>query len=71
MALKQEAIRVMQLDIKTPHDLTCAFSPDKRQAITGVVGKVVRLWDVGSGTCSRQFEGHTRHIWGLSWSDDG
>jgi WD40 repeat protein len=60
---------VMQLDLKA-RDLTCALSPDRTLAITGVVGKVVRLWHVESGCLLRAFEGHTERIWGLAWSGD-
>ncbi len=64
-------VRVVQLQLQTPRDLTCAFSPDRTRAATGVVGRSVRLWDVETGECLRQLVGHTERVWGLAWSSDG
>jgi ankyrin repeat protein len=64
-------VRVVQLQLQTPRDLTCAFSPDRARAVTGVVGRSVRLWDVETGECLRQLVGHTERVWGLAWSGDG
>ena len=63
--------RIIQLQIKTPRDLTCAFSPDRTRAATGVVGRSVRVWNVATGECLAQLAGHTERIWGLAWSRDG
>jgi WD40 repeat protein/ankyrin repeat protein len=63
--------RVVQLQIKTPRDLTCAFSPDRTRAATGVVGRSVRVWNVETGDCLAQLVGHTERIWGVAWSRDG
>ncbi|HEY1336577.1 MAG TPA: ankyrin repeat domain-containing protein [Bryobacteraceae bacterium] len=63
--------RVVQLEMKTPRDLTCAFSPDRTRAATGVVGRSVRVWNVETGECLAQLVGHTERIWGLAWSRDG
>lgn len=63
--------RVVQLQIKTPRDLTCAFSPDGTRAATGVVGRSVRVWNVETGECLAQLVGHTERIWGVAWSRDG
>ena len=65
------AARVIQLQMKTPRDLTCAFSPDRTRAATGVVGRSVRVWNVESGECLAQLTGHTERVWGLAWSRDG
>jgi ankyrin repeat protein len=63
--------RVVQLQMKTHRDLTCAFSPDRTRAATGVVGRSVRVWDVQTGECVAQLVGHTERVWGLAWSRDG
>jgi len=65
------AVRVVQLPMKTPHDLTCAFSPDRTLAVTGVVGRSVRVWNVQTGECIHQMVGHTERVWGLAWSRNG
>src|SRR5690242_20914714 len=61
----------VQLPIKTPHDLTCAFHPDTSTAITGYIGTSVRLWEVEAGRLIREFAGHTERVWALAWSRDG
>ena len=66
-----DSARVIQLQMKTPQDLTCAFSPDGTRAATGVVGRTVRVWDVETGECVHQMVGHTERVWGLAWSRDG
>ncbi len=63
--------RVVQLQMKTPRDLTCAFSPDRTRVATGVVGRSVRVWNVETGDCLAQLVGHTERIWGVAWSRDG
>ena len=65
------AVKVVQLQMKTPRDLTCAFSPDRTRAVTGFVGRSMRLWSLETGDCIRQFVGHTERVWGLAWSGDG
>jgi ankyrin repeat protein len=65
------ADRVVQLSMKTPQDLTCAFSPDRTRVATGVVGRSVRVWNVETGECVAQLVGHTERVWGLAWSRDG
>jgi WD40 repeat protein len=51
-------VRAVQLDLKA-RDLTCAFSPDRTRAVTGVVGTVARLWSVETGALLRKV---TRNI---------
>ncbi len=65
------AAAIIRLPMKTPQDLTCAFSPDRQLAATGVVGKSVRIWAVETGECLRQLVGHIERVWGLAWSRDG
>lgn len=68
---RDRAARVVQLQIKTPRDLTCAFSPHRTRLATGVVGRSVRVWNVETGECTGQLVGHTERVWGLAWSRDG
>lgn len=66
------ATKIVTLDYQPKlRDLTCAFSPDRTRAITGVVGRSVRLWDLETGSRLHQFDGHKQRIWGLAWSGDG
>ena len=65
------AARVVQLQMKTPQDLTCAFNLDRTLAATGVVGRSVRVWNIETGECLAQLVGHTERVWGLAWSRDG
>jgi eukaryotic-like serine/threonine-protein kinase len=62
-----------------------AFSPDGRRALScnihryyqkehadGPAGDYhLRLWDLEAGKEVRRFEGHTRRVWGVSFSADG
>ena len=65
--MNKNAVKVVQLELKSS-DLTCAFSPDRKRAVTGVVNKSVRMWDLETGKCIRQLEGHKERIWGLAWA---
>jgi ankyrin repeat protein len=65
------AARVVELQMKTPRDLTCVFSPDRTRLATGVVGRTIRVWNVESGECLAQLAGHSERVWGLAWSRDG
>lgn len=67
---KSNLVRIVRLQMTTPRDLTCAFSPDCRVAATGVVGRTVRLWDLQTGECLNQLAGHRERVWGLAWSRD-
>lgn len=69
--IRDTATRVVSLQLNTPRDLTCSFSPDRNQAATGVVGRSVRIWNVETGECTGQLVGHTERAWGLAWSRDG
>ena len=64
------ASHVVQLDIKS-RDLTCAFSPDRKRAVTGVVGNVVRLWDTETGDELATLRGHSGNVYSVEFSPDG
>jgi ankyrin repeat protein len=65
------AARMVQLQMRTPQDLTCAFNPDRTFAATGVVGRSVRVWNIETGENLAQLVGHTERVWGMAWSHDG
>ncbi len=48
-----------------------AFMPDGKHLISGGENKIVKMWNIISGDCLRQFEGHTGVISTLSVSNDG
>ena len=48
-----------------------AFSPDGKRLATGIADKVIRLWDVASGTQVGDLHGHTSYIHALAFSPDG
>jgi len=47
------------------------FTPDGKQAVAGISGGAVGLWDVSTGKLVRHFEGHTGTVYGLAISKEG
>ncbi|WUS96705.1 protein kinase [Streptomyces sp. NBC_00708] len=47
-----------------------ALSADGRLAATGSWDETARLWDVETGSLTREFTGHTRHVLDVRLSDD-
>ena len=52
--------------------VTClAFSPDGHQALSGGKDKIVRLWDIRTGTELRQFAGHIGSVAMVGFAQQG
>jgi len=57
---------------EAPGEVYCLeFMPDGKQAVAGISGGAVGLWDVSTGKLIRHFEGHTGTVYGLSVSKEG
>lgn len=57
---------------EAPGEIFCvAFMPDGKQAVAGIAGGAVGLWDVSTGKLVRHFEGHTGTVYGLAISREG
>jgi len=57
---------------EAPGEVYCLeFTPDGKQAVAGISGGAVGLWDVSSGKLVRHFEGHTGTVYGLAVSKEG
>lgn len=48
-----------------------SFSPDDRQFITACYQKMVKLWDVESNECIKEFDGHKGVVYDACFSSDG
>jgi len=48
-----------------------AFSSVEEQVATGSYDGIIRIWDVAEGRLSREFDGKSGTIWGLTYSPDG
>jgi len=48
-----------------------AFSPDGQTLASVSADQSLRLWDVGSKTEVRRFQGNTDEIWAIAWSTNG
>jgi WD40 repeat protein len=48
-----------------------AFAPDGRCALSGGMDRIIRLWDLESGTVIREFRGHTQFVNSVAFSPDG
>jgi WD40 repeat protein len=46
------------------------FSPEGKKLLSGG-GRTFKLWDVNTGQCVKNFEGHTDWIWSVAFSPDG
>ena len=47
------------------------FSPDGKLLASGAADKFLRVSSVISGKLLKNFEGHTHHVLGVSWKQDG
>jgi len=57
---------------EAPGEVFClAFTPDGKQAVAGISGGAVGLWDVNTGKLVRHFEGHTGTVYGLAVTKKG
>ncbi|QEG02429.1 Chromosome partition protein Smc [Stieleria maiorica] len=57
--------------IESPHDdtvLCVRFSPDGKTLASGGADRMIKLWDVESGTLIKTLEGHTHHVSALAWN---
>ncbi len=66
--------RCDQLATLTGHKwiVTCAtFSPDGKQIVTGGMSGEVRVWDVATHECLREFSPDTHSLWAASFTPDG
>jgi tricorn protease-like protein len=61
---------VLQLSLQTDELTVCAFTPDRRRALTAAQDHPVQLWNLQTGTCVRVFDQHTRPVWALEWHSD-
>ncbi len=64
-------IRQMDFDSTNKTVLTVAFSPNGKRAVSGGSDRVVRLWDLASGTQIRQLTGHLGRVMSVVFSPDG
>jgi serine/threonine protein kinase len=48
-----------------------AWSPDSRQLAGGGNNKLVKIWDMRSGSLSLTLRGHSDFVQGVAWSQDG
>jgi small GTP-binding protein len=69
-ASEQVAEITIQLNSKSVDILQYAFSPDGKRALTGSKDRNIRLWDLETGVCLREFEGHSAEETCVAWSLD-
>jgi WD40 repeat protein len=48
-----------------------AISPDGKYGLSGSVDNTLRLWNLTDGKEVRVFQGHTKEIWGCTFTTDG
>ncbi|WP_182869365.1 c-type cytochrome domain-containing protein [Rhodopirellula sp. JC639] len=57
--------------IESPHSdtvLCVRFSPDGKTLASGGADRMIKLWDVETGTLIKTLEGHTHHVSALAWN---
>ena len=55
----------------TDRVFSVAFSPDGSRALSGSGDKTVRLWEVETGRCLAELEGHSASVRSVAFSPDG
>ena len=48
-----------------------AFSPDQNFGLTAGNDSILRIWNLETGECLRDFQGHSREITAAEFSSDG
>ena len=51
--------------------LSCCFSPDGMEILSGSLDNTIKLWDKGSGKMLKSFEGHSNSVMSVAFSPDG
>lgn len=64
-------LRQMDFDSTNKTVLTVAFAPDGKRAVSGGSDRIVRLWDLASGTQIRTLTGHLGRVMSVAFSPDG
>ncbi len=67
LAVREQFVKAVQLDHKA-QILVYAFSADEKRALSSGEEKSVKLWDLETGHCLRELEGHTGEVEVLKWS---
>jgi uncharacterized protein (TIGR03067 family) len=64
-------LRRMDFESTNKTVLTVAFSPDAKRAVSGGNDRVIRLWDLASGTLVRTLTGHLGSVMSVAFSPEG
>ncbi len=63
--------RTLQESRDTPHQWTCAWSPESTAVLSASGDNTLRIWDAATGTTTAILPGHTNEVFGCAWSPDG
>lgn len=64
-------LQMIQLQVPTRNEVNLGvFLLDGSRILTATEGEPVRLWELASSRCLREFEGHTETIRSAAWSPD-
>jgi small GTP-binding protein len=71
VAAGKEHVAEWAVDLHDAGDIwDYAFSADGKRVLSAGDDGTVRLWNVSTGTCVREFKGHTGPVYSVAWSAD-
>ena len=70
-ALGEALSKPLTLKGHTDTVYSVTLTPDGKHAVSGSLDNTLRLWDLTTGVCVREFKGHTDPVCSVTLTPDG